>query len=161
MFMCFVLRRFRNESRYDLGRIPGGESANEIQLLPVKTLGSRVLIGLCGARIKFATTTVVISFAGSDLWMNKLNAGANFISAQVVIHSSSRANTGAVSGSLIAEMLASRTGVEPCRRRERAVTYCNSMELRGMDSTLPHFKDSGERILDLYWTRETGTNSRL
>ncbi len=23
-----------------------------------------------------------------------------------------------------------------------------------MDSTLPHFKDSRERLLDLYWTRE-------
>ena len=30
----------------------------------------------------------------------------------------------------------------PCRRREREATYCNSMELRGMDSTLPHLRDS-------------------
>ena len=27
----------------------------------------------------------------------------------------------------------------PCRRREREATYGNSTELRGMDSTLPHF----------------------
>jgi hypothetical protein len=38
------------------------------------------------------------------------------------------------------ELLASRTGVEPGRRREREATYCNSMELRGMGSTLPHFE---------------------
>ena len=37
----------------------------------------------------------------------------------------------------------------PCRRREREGTYGNSMELRGMDSTLPHLKDSRERLLDL------------
>ncbi len=36
-----------------------------------------------------------------------------------------------------------------CYRREREATYCNSTELRGMDSTLPHFKDSRERLLDL------------
>jgi hypothetical protein len=36
----------------------------------------------------------------------------------------------------------------PCRRRERDANHCNSMELRGMDSTLPHLKDSRERILD-------------
>ena len=41
----------------------------------------------------------------------------------------------------------------PCRRREREATYCSSKELRGMDSTLPHFKDSRVRLLDLYWTR--------
>jgi hypothetical protein len=27
-----------------------------------------------------------------------------------------------------------------CRRRERETTYCNSTELSGMDSTLPHLK---------------------
>jgi hypothetical protein len=32
---------------------------------------------------------------------------------------------------------------KPCRRREREATYYNSMELSGMDSTLPHLKDSG------------------
>ena len=37
----------------------------------------------------------------------------------------------------------------PCRRREREATYCNSTELSGMDSTLPHLKDSRERLLDL------------
>jgi hypothetical protein len=37
----------------------------------------------------------------------------------------------------------------PCRRREREGTYGNSMELSGMDSTLPHLKDSRERLLDL------------
>jgi len=26
--------------------------------------------------------------------------------------------------------------------------HCNSMELGGMDSTLPHLKDFGERLLD-------------
>jgi hypothetical protein len=36
----------------------------------------------------------------------------------------------------------------PCRRREREATYCNSTELSGMDSTLPHLEDSGERLLD-------------
>jgi hypothetical protein len=36
----------------------------------------------------------------------------------------------------------------PCRRREREATYGNSKELSGMDSTLPHLKDSWERILD-------------
>ncbi len=35
----------------------------------------------------------------------------------------------------------------PCRRESEA-TYCNSMELRGMDSTLPHFKDSQVLLLD-------------
>jgi len=39
--------------------------------------------------------------------------------------------------------------LNPCYRREREATYCNSMELRGMDTTLPHFKDSRERLLDL------------
>ena len=34
-------------------------------------------------------------------------------------------------------------------RCEREATYCNSMELSGMDSTLPHFKDSRERLLDV------------
>src|SRR3989442_9645138 len=33
----------------------------------------------------------------------------------------------------------------PCRRREREASYCNSAELRGMASTLPHLKDSRER----------------
>src|SRR5256885_16336144 len=28
----------------------------------------------------------------------------------------------------------------PCRRREREATYCNSMELSGMNSTQEHFK---------------------
>lgn len=37
-------------------------------------------------------------------------------------------------------IVASRTGVKPCRRREREATYCNSTELSGMDSTLPHLK---------------------
>ena len=37
----------------------------------------------------------------------------------------------------------------PCRRREREGTYCNSTELSGMDSTLPHLKDSRVRLLDL------------
>ncbi|MDX6528794.1 MAG: hypothetical protein QOH41_1084 [Blastocatellia bacterium] len=36
----------------------------------------------------------------------------------------------------------------PCRRREREATYCNSTELSGMDSTLPQFKDSRESLLD-------------
>src|SRR6266705_4032202 len=27
----------------------------------------------------------------------------------------------------------------PCRRREREAIHCNSMKLRGTDSTLPHF----------------------
>jgi hypothetical protein len=36
----------------------------------------------------------------------------------------------------------------PCRRRDREATYCNSTELSGMDSTLPHLKDSRERLLD-------------
>ena len=29
----------------------------------------------------------------------------------------------------------------PCRRREREATSCNSKDLRGMDITLPHLKD--------------------
>jgi hypothetical protein len=49
----------------------------------------------------------------------------------------------------VLRILASRTGIEPCRRRERGATYCNSMELSGMDSTLPHLKDSRERLLDV------------
>jgi hypothetical protein len=36
----------------------------------------------------------------------------------------------------------------PCRRREREAIHCNSRKLRGMDSTLPHLKDSRERLLD-------------
>jgi hypothetical protein len=36
----------------------------------------------------------------------------------------------------------------PCRRRERDANHCNSMKLRGMDSSLPHLKDSRERLLD-------------
>ncbi len=31
----------------------------------------------------------------------------------------------------------------PWRRLERDAIDCNSIELRGMDSTLPHLKDSG------------------
>ena len=34
------------------------------------------------------------------------------------------------------------------RRREREATSGNSKGLSGMDSTLPHLKDSPERILD-------------
>ena len=41
----------------------------------------------------------------------------------------------------------------PRGRREREATCCNSKELRGMDSTLPHLKDSWERLLDSQWTR--------
>jgi len=36
----------------------------------------------------------------------------------------------------------------PCRRREREGTYCNSRKLSGMDRTLPHLKDSRECLLD-------------
>ena len=36
-----------------------------------------------------------------------------------------------------------------CYRREREATYGNSKELSGMDSTLPHLKDSRERLLDV------------
>ena len=36
----------------------------------------------------------------------------------------------------------------PCRRREREENHCNSTELSGMDSTLPHFTDSEERLMD-------------
>ncbi len=43
----------------------------------------------------------------------------------------------------------------PWRRRERNAIDCNSIELRGMDSTLPHLKDSGEHILDAQWTLVT------
>jgi hypothetical protein len=35
----------------------------------------------------------------------------------------------------------------PCRRREREATFCNSMELR-MDGTLPRLKDSREQLVD-------------
>jgi len=35
----------------------------------------------------------------------------------------------------------------PCCRREREATYCNSMELRGMDSSFPHLKDSRETLI--------------
>jgi len=38
--------------------------------------------------------------------------------------------------------------LNPCYRREREENHCNSRKLRGMDSTLPHLKDSGERLLD-------------
>jgi hypothetical protein len=41
----------------------------------------------------------------------------------------------------------------PCRRREREGTYCNSTELRGMDSTLPHSEDSEVLLLDLMDSR--------
>ena len=37
----------------------------------------------------------------------------------------------------------------PCRRREREATYCNSRELSGMDSTLPHFEGLNGYA---YWT---------
>ena len=37
----------------------------------------------------------------------------------------------------------------PCRRREREATYCNSTEPSGIYSTLQHLKDSREH----YWTR--------
>ncbi|MDX6383343.1 MAG: hypothetical protein QOK48_916 [Blastocatellia bacterium] len=36
----------------------------------------------------------------------------------------------------------------PCRRREREGTYCNSMEVTGMDGILPHFKDPHVLLLD-------------
>jgi hypothetical protein len=39
-------------------------------------------------------------------------------------------------------------GCDSCCRREREATYCNSLKLRGMDSALPHFKDSRELLLD-------------
>ena len=42
----------------------------------------------------------------------------------------------------------SRTPIRRGRRREREATYCNSTELSGMDGTLPHLKDSRERLLD-------------
>lgn len=42
----------------------------------------------------------------------------------------------------------SRTPTGRGRRREREATYCNSTELSGMDSTLPHLEDSRERLLD-------------
>ena len=35
----------------------------------------------------------------------------------------------------------------PCRRREREATCCNSMSLSGMDSTLPHLE--GLRGIDI------------
>ena len=43
----------------------------------------------------------------------------------------------------------SRPVWEPNRyyRREREATYCNSTELSGMDSTLPHLKDSGGTLI--------------
>ena len=34
----------------------------------------------------------------------------------------------------------------------KEATHCNSTELSGMDSTLPHLEDSRERLLDSYWT---------
>jgi len=37
----------------------------------------------------------------------------------------------------------------PCRRREREAIHCNLRELSGMDNTLPHLEDSGERLLDV------------
>ena len=49
--------------------------------------------------------------------------------------------------------LAFRTGVEPRLVGVAAVkekeNYCNSTELRGMDSTLPHLENSRERLLDV------------
>ena len=41
-----------------------------------------------------------------------------------------------------------RTPTRRGRRRERDAIHCNSKELRGMDSTPPHLKDSQELILD-------------
>jgi hypothetical protein len=77
MFMCFMLRRFRDES-----------------------LDERAKRWRC-----------------------------NFISAQVVIHSSSRANTGAVSGSLIAEDVGvpygSRTRVAAVKEKRPIVIQWN------------------------------------
>lgn len=35
-----------------------------------------------------------------------------------------------------------------CRRRKRDANHCNSLKLCGMNSTLPHLKDSRGRILD-------------
>jgi len=49
-------------------------------------------------------------------------------------------------------MFASVPDPNPCRRHERETIHCNSTKLRGMDSTLPHLKDSRVRLLDLYWT---------
>jgi len=57
--------------------------------------------------------------------------------------------------------LASRTGVEPVSRREREATWCNSRELSGMDSTLPHFKDSRERLLTFNGPADCHARSRL
>src|SRR5258705_11049986 len=48
--------------------------------------------------------------------------------------------------------------LNPCYRREREATYCNSTELSGMDSTLPHLKDSRERLLDSQWTLTFGVS---
>ena len=42
----------------------------------------------------------------------------------------------------------SRTPTRRGRGREREATYCNSTELSGMDSTVPHSKDSRGRLLD-------------
>src|SRR5258708_28163348 len=42
----------------------------------------------------------------------------------------------------------SRTPPRGGHRRERETIHCNSRELSGMDSTLPHLKDSRERFLD-------------
>jgi hypothetical protein len=50
---------------------------------------------------------------------------------------------------MISAVARHRTPTRLGRRREREETYCNSKELSGMDSTLPHLKDSGERLLDL------------
>lgn len=48
-------------------------------------------------------------------------------------------------------MLASRTGAgtptRRGRRREREATCCNSMELSGMDSTLPHLKELTGKLI--------------
>ncbi len=54
-------------------------------------------------------------------------------------------------------MLASRTGVEPCRRREREATYGNSKKLSGMDSALPHLRTHG----NAYWMFNGRASSEL
>jgi len=47
------------------------------------------------------------------------------------------------------EILASRTELNPCRRREREGTYVIQGKLSGMDSTLPHLTDSREHLFGL------------
>src|SRR5262245_10540214 len=43
----------------------------------------------------------------------------------------------------------SRTPTRRGRRREREATYCNSTELRGMDSTLPHLRAFRKTLIGL------------